>query len=516
MILGGARRTGCLLVLASLAASAPASVPTRAIAARGPGRPHLAALAAAPGKTAGSGTAKPTRPAPSKPTRDRPGSVWLPSGHPMPDTVLALVDDARIVSAQDFRHGWAQLLPPARPDSLTPESGRQFLDLLIDKELLAARASREAWTWTPLESAQVANLRDRTVMRVALDSALASLAAARAARGEPAIGTDALGVAARESTIARLAVTYDEGLLVRLAAAWAAIPAPSSDSSLWVRLRAMGRMPDVDPADSMRVVAWSEAGTLRAADLLEGWKKLNPLVRPRVETPDQVRDLVKNGLFERVLRRNARQAHYEDHPAVVRAVRRQEEFLASQYFVAREVFGGIPTDDATLRRYYDRDPAAWQIPARLQVIRMLLPGRGEAARMAVRLRDAAEADSLVARGLKERVDYRAEITAAGDSVLFSAAMKSGTGSVLGPDSVAGGWQVVRVLALLPAQARTFDEVRELVLRAWSDQEGERRMQEMLAGLRKRARVVVNEAALAACVREMRSALRPMRTPAAGP
>jgi len=85
----------------------------------------------------------------------------------------------------------------------------------------------------------------------------------------------------------------------------------------------------------------------------------------------------------------------------------------------------------------------------------------------------------------------AEISAASDSVLFRAAMKSGTGTVLGPDSVSGGWQVVRVNAVLPGQSRSFEEVRDLVLRAWSDEEGERRMQELLAGLRKRAKIVVN-------------------------
>ncbi|MEK7331611.1 MAG: peptidylprolyl isomerase, partial [Candidatus Eisenbacteria bacterium] len=81
------------------------------------------------------------------------------------------------------------------------------------------------------------------------------------------------------------------------------------------------------------------------------------------------------------------------------------------------------------------------------------------------------------------------------------ALRSGTGTVLGPDSVSGGWQVVRVNAVLPARGRAFEEVRELVLRAWSNQEGERRLRALLATLRKRIRIVVNEPVLVRLVKD---------------
>ncbi len=419
----------------------------------------------------------------------------------MPDSVLALVGEARKVTASVFRTSWAQVTPPSRAESLTPQGARQFLDLLVDKELLAERASEESWEWTSLESTQVSNLRDRTMMRIALDSALVAVARARAASGDSALGPEALGVAARESTVARLEIVYDEILLARLARAWGALPLPSADSSLWSRLRVMGQMPTIDPPDSARVVAWSGARTCRVVELLDAWKKLNPLFRPRVESSDQVRDLVKNSLFERVLRRDAERHQLDRHPGVERAVERQREFLASQYFVTRDVYAKIPIDDATLRRHYERDPDLWTVPMRLQIVRLLLPERAEAARMAVRLREPAEAESLVALGLRQRVSYTAEITALGDSALFAAALRSGTGTVLGPDSLFGGWQVVRVNAVIPAQGRAFEDVKELVQRAWGDQEGERRMLELLATLRKRARVVVNESALAKLVKE---------------
>ncbi|MEK7331610.1 MAG: peptidylprolyl isomerase, partial [Candidatus Eisenbacteria bacterium] len=395
------------------------------------------------------------------PTR-RTSTVLLPRGRPLSDTVLAVVGDRRTVGIAAFRRGWAQVAPPARPDSLTPQGARRFLDLLIDKETLAERAIQETWEWTSLESAQVANLGDRAMMRTALDSALAAAAATRTAHGEPALGPEPLGVAVRESTVVRLEATYDEALIARLARAFAAIPRPSADSSIWSRLRAGGPMPVIDPADLGLVVAWSGVGTYKVVEMLDAWRKLNPLFRPRIETPEQVRDLVKNGLFERALRRDTERHHLDRHPRVVEAVERQREYLAVQYFVTREVYARIPTDSLTLRRYYDRDPEVWIVPTRLGIVRLLLPERGEAARMAVRLRDAAEAETLVVRGLRQRVDYRAEITARSDSALFAHALRSGTGTVLGPESVSGGWQVVRVNAVLPPRGRAFEEVRELV------------------------------------------------------
>jgi hypothetical protein len=255
-------------------------------------------------------------------------------------------------------------------------------------------------------------------------------------------------------------------------------------------------MPEIDQADSARVLAWSDAGTYKVADVLSAWRKLNPLQRPRVETVDQTRDVVKNGLFERVLRRNAELNHLERHPRVAEAVAHQREYLAVKHYVAREVYGNLPTDSATVRRYYDRDPTVWAIPTRIAITKLVLPTREEAMRMAVTLRSAVEAETLVARARRSGVDYNTEVSMLTDSVLFRQAMHSGTDTVLGPDSLSGeGWQVVRVNAVLPVQGRSFDEVRQLVARAWADVESERRMQALLVTLRKHTRVVINEPAM---------------------
>jgi hypothetical protein len=462
--------------------------------------PVTGAVQSATGRTSSPARVPPSRPMPPK---RQPGltNPELPVRLIPEDSVLAEVVPGRRISVGAFRRGWAQVDPSTRPDSLTPESARQFLDLLIDKELLAQQATRRKWAWTSLESAQVANLRDRTLMRVALDSALDAVAKKRAAHGDSLLDPEALGIAARESTVAGMNVSYDETLLERMTRVWASLPKPSADSSIMSRLRIMGQMPPVQPADEARVIAWSTAGTYKVKEILDAWKKLNPLFRPRIDTTSQMRDLVKNGLFERALRRQATLRRLENDPRVVDAVRRQSEFLDVQYYVSNQVYEQIPQDSTTLRRRYDQDPSEWAVPERVRVLRLVLADRIEAVRMAERLRDKAQADTLLARGARQRVNYGLEISAQTDSALFARAKKAGVGTVLGPDAVRDGYEIIRVNEILPMQVRPFDEAAEFVRRAWVEEESERRVQALLAKLRREANVTVNEAAIDRLVAE---------------
>src|SRR5262249_36174463 len=78
---------------------------------------------------------------------------------------------------------------------------------------------------------------------------------------------------------------------------------------------------------------------------------------------------------------------------------------------------------------------------------------------------------------------------------FREAIAAGPGAVIGPDSVARGWAVARVVALIPARLRTWEEARVYVSHDWFGDEGERRMRALLARMRRDAGVHVNQAAL---------------------
>ena len=445
--------------------------------------PGLTALPTASGAT----PARPAHPA-SAPHATR-------SGGPLPDSLLARVGNRRHVSITTFRRSWYQVVPPQRPDSLTPESARRFLDLLIGKEALGEVALRTRWVWTAHESAEYLGLADRLVMSAALDSALQATFAAQAARGDTVTDLERLGTITRDSSVARMHVAFDTTLTRRLAAVWAAIPRPSRDSSLMAQLRVLGTLPRVSPADTGRVLARSADGEIRVSELMASWARLDPLQRPRVALPSQIEDLARNALFERMLRREAERRGLRRRPEIAGALDREREYIAVSHLVAREVYEGLEPDSISLRRYYDAHRADYGLPMRVRLLELDLPGREAATRMALELRESARAETLIARGRRRGVDYVVELARESDSVRFARALRAGPDAVLGPDSTARGWTVSRVLAVIPARQRGFEEALPLVEHAWYGAEGERRMVEALARLRRRVPVTVNDRAI---------------------
>lgn len=454
----------------------------------------LAALLAVTGPPGPAAAARP----PAASTLPR-NPVHLPRGSgPMADTVLAVVDRNRTITRSGFERSWSQLRPPSRPDRLTPETSREFLDLLIGREALGARALRDRFTMTREESLKLAGLRDRLTLQAALDSALHEVQERMLASGDTVTDAGALGVAARETLVVRLDPRWNEPALGRLAAVFEALPRPSRDSSLMVQIRTLGVLPVVDSSERatpLAVPADDEPFTV--ADLLEAWARLNPLERPRIGSADQVRDLVKNGLFERRMRADARRRRLDRRPDIARALEREHEFYAVERYVGREVYARIDTTGAAVRRFFDAHAEEFAIPTRAVVTRLTLPDRGAAAAMAVRLARGAEAESLVAAAARRGVSYRAEVTAASDARLFASAMAAGPDAVVGPDSVEGGWRVARVHEFRPARPRSFEEARVLAAQRWYGEEGERLMVALLDRLRRETHVIVNPRAVRA-------------------
>lgn len=428
----------------------------------------------------------------------RPGAnhVHKPArGGALPDSVLARVGGRRIVSVRDFHLAWGLVTPPARPDSLTPQSARQFLELLIGKELLGESALGQSWQWTLRDSAVVLGLADRLVMKAMLDSVLEATRAERAAAGDTVTSDQVLGALARDSTVSRLRPEFDHALLGRLATAWAAIPRPSRDSSLMAQLRVLGAMPVVPPADTGMTVARVRGDRLSVRELLEAWKNISPLTRPRVTDDSQMEDLVRNVLFERLLRREAARRGVERRPDIARAVDNQREYVAVSHLVEREVYATLKADSLTLLDYFHRHEREFDLPLRVRVLRLVMGSRAEGTTMALRLRSPAEAETLEAQSHRQRLGYVMEVAAVSDSPVFVRALKAGSGAVLGPDSTVSGWEVIRVSEVLPPRPRSFAEVRTQVDTGWYGEEGERRMGELLKRLRQSTPVVVNRKAL---------------------
>jgi hypothetical protein len=445
------------------------------------------------------------------PAHGAPAAEFVPGA----DSVLAWVRgdspvEVRAVTRTRFASAWARLQPPMRPDSLTPSGARRFLDLLVDREALGLMALAARTPWTAGEQAGYDALRDQLALGAALDSALA---ATRLALGAAADSLDeqTLGITARERAASRLAVTWDDSLVARLVGAFAALPRPTADSSAAAQVRMLAALPAVAPADTGRVLARSAVGGYRVADLLGAWGRLNPIYRPRVATAGDVRDLVTNGLFERLLRDDAARRDLATLPSVAARLAAERERIAVAHLVESEVYARVPTDSLTLLRFFRAHEREWRLPDRVRCLDLVLEDRAEAGRMAARLRDGAEADSLAARAGRAGSRWLRDVRADRDSTRFARLVRAGTGTVLGPEETPEGWEVTRVLAVLPGRGQSLAECRAQVLQRWYDEEGGRRMQDLLARARRRVHVEVRRAALEQLVGAPPPALRPAPT-----
>lgn len=415
------------------------------------------------------------------------------------DTVVAqLADGGRVerITTADLRAA-AQRRGLA-PGALTQAQARELLGVQLDRRALRlAIAAAGPLAWTPADSAQHRELDRQLAFEAALDSAYAVERALRAEAGDPGTHPAVLGAAMRDRELARQAPHWDDAVVARLAAAFAALPAPAPDDNLLQRARKLARFPAVAATDSDLTVATHRGRPFLVRDLLGEWRQLRTLDRPHLEDERQVKDFIGTALYQRQLRAQARPAGSPASPADAQRLRDQAEGFAVQAWAVRHVFAQVPRDSQTLRREYERDPSRWDLPARAQVVRRHLATRAAADGLAARLRARVAADSLLAheRSLPDPVPDLVDERE--DPAFVARCLGAGSLGVVGPDSLAvDAWRVALVVEALPRRPRAFAEARDAVDRAWFDAECERRLRTELDRLRRQYGEQVDEGALA--------------------
>lgn len=415
-----------------------------------------------------------------------------------PDTVLAqLADGARVevVTAADLRT--AARRRGIAEGSLTAAQARQLLGVQLDRRALRLAVAAAPPAWAAEDSAEHRALGLQLAFEAALDSAYAVERARRAALGDTATHPGVLGAAMRDLELSRNAPDWDEAVVGRLAAVFAALPAPLPDDNLLQRARKLTRFPAVAAGDSDLVIAAHAGRPFVVRDLLREWGLLRTLDRPHLADTRQVKDFIGTALYHRQLRAQARPVGAPSRPADAQRLRDHAEGCAATAWAVRHVFSLVPRDSATLRREYERNPSRWDLPARAEIVRRHLPSRAEADGLAARLRTGSGADSLAAHDRAQADRVPDLVDERDDSALAARCLAAGPLAVVGPDSLAADvWRVALVLEAAPRRSRPFAEAREAVDRAWFEDESERRLRAALDGLRQRYGERVDEAALA--------------------
>lgn len=453
----------------------------------------LSALLPVLGLAASSPPAKTAAAATPAPTRGRPVAT-------LPETTIARVYTGP--GTRQYRDiSRRQLVVAAtragsRLDSLTPRERREFLDVLVDQAVLVERVHREPRRWERRDSTDYQQLRDRLVMRAALDSAMNAANSARRARGDSVLPPQELGIQLRDQAVATLAPEWNDAGLERAVAVFDTLPRPNASMSMLEQMRVAGIAPTVGDADAALALVRSPFGVYTLGELVHDFARLNPMYRPRIESVGNVRDVVGNTLFEHVLRKAAADQGLERQPRIAAALAERAEYLDVSRFVAREVYAKLAMDSVTLQRYFDAHRSDFDFDERAQVVSMISPDRAAAEAMARRLTVPGEAESLAAQSARAGTPYATVILHDSDSLLFGRLKRGGIGVVVGPDSTMQGWRTMRLMALEPRRPRTYEQAEPMVQQRWYDHEGERLMRALLDGLRANARVVVNDRALA--------------------
>ena len=396
-------------------------------------------------------------PAPAKPAR------------PLPDSVLMRIDDREDVTARRFRRAVGLL--GGDPDSLTPADRERFLDLVLEQRVLAAHAVKAGLPWTAADSARYRSERDNTLLRAALSDRLTAVENKRRAAGQPDLDEQALGAAARESLIVELKPTYDEDMLRRVGSAFAELPERNAKMSAAEQVKLMGRMPQVAAADTVRVLARSPLGEYRVSDLLQDYRRLTSIYRPRITDADGVREMVENALFERTLRNAAAQPALPKRPEVAAVLADRVEFHSVNSYLQQAIMEKIPSDSLTLQRYYKAHKSDFDMPARTILVTVMLGDSVAADSLARLFTVAGNAESLAFQAQRAGTNYTQVVTVASDSALYARTRAMGAGGVGGPDRIGGGFRVFKVLSMEPRTAQEFKAVRERVQQAWYEAEG---------------------------------------------
>lgn len=452
-------------------------------------------------------TADPTPPPPATAPAVAPAvaqklpglNVGLPRRYdlPLPDSVLVRLGNGEDVTVRRFRRAVRVL--GADPDTLTAPSREAFLQRIVEQRLLASAALRANLPWSAEDSVRFAGECDHIRMSAALALEFDSLEARRRAQGRPDLDANAMGIAARESLATRVAAVWDDALVARVAAAFAALPEPDAARSAAEQLRMRALPPAIAPADSARALVASEGETVRVRDVLAAWDQVPLAYRPRVSDAEGVRALASNVLFERHLRTRAERPETAARPEVRAAIEDRREYHAASNWLQRDVVARIPTDSLTLRRHWERERARFTRAPRALVVLVALEDESAARAMAARFRVPGEAESLAFRAQRDGAYWVYEVVEGEPDRLYEAAAAVGVNGVVGPDRTDDGWRVMQVRSLTPRESPPFEAVRDAVGRDWLETESERRIRDRLDDLARRTGVRRNERALRAIV-----------------
>ena len=182
---------------------------------------------------------------------------------------------------------------------------------------------------------------------------------------------------------------------------------------------------------------------------------------------------------------------------------RLKEQLAIERLFEEEVFPRVSVVDAEIERYYSDHVAEFQVPERVRVLQIVVATRDEALSLRDKLRrnpqtfaEVARKSSIAPEG-KNGGDLGYIGRGAGFPEVFDACFSMPLNVVSDVTPSPYGFHLFKVVDRKPAQRRTLEQARGEIAEKLLREKRARAQQEYLQALRGRARIEIDEAALAA-------------------
>jgi peptidyl-prolyl cis-trans isomerase C len=273
-------------------------------------------------------------------------------------------------------------------------------------------------------------------------------------------------------------------------------------------------------AGDEQVLARIDGQVITAAELQERLDALDPYSRSRFSAPEQKRKFLENMVRFEVLAREAQSRGYDRDPEVQRALKNQMISTLLQ----KELDDKLKPEDIPapeVERYYREHPEEFKQPEQVRISQVFSADAAKAERAAAAARalqgkpEAEKAFRELVAQLSEDEDSKSR---GGDLTFFdrntamyprplveAAFALGGVGQVSAPVKTERGYHVLMLTQRRPGFTRALPEVTRDIRRQLIRDRRAKKMEELVAEMRKRLKVEVYEDRLAKVVPHTTSA-----------
>jgi hypothetical protein len=280
----------------------------------------------------------------------------------------------------------------------------------------------------------------------------------------------------QEQQIRAYGVTYDDDNI-----AWAAKhferPVSVTHDGGGPTLNIDPNVPEFESADLARVLARHKGGTTTLREVVEGYSKLSPMLRPALDSPEAVRLQVDAVILEPRMGEMARELGLDKDSVAVHLIEKERERMMVERMYQDSIVSKVKVTEEMRRSFYEKNKAGFFTYPTMRFASILRHSRKGADSLAAQLRagvkavDVLAADSL-AGARTGSIQQRAQNEHGPYQKVLLEEMKPGDIRVEGPDQH-GDFVVLQALAYDPGRQLGYVEVVQIVDESVRNIESER-------------------------------------------